>query len=162
MSHTKKYVDLKITDEKLEELRSKMDGQVGMAKYGRYQAWLHYANLNSWQNQKWHWGYVNYEGKAWYCTCGLIVPMDEAAEVVGLEGLVLDLAHRTKGHRKLPNFEQPVVSFIYDYKWMKIFEVYYFDAFCQVCGDSVQERPGLEADAFADAHNTSCGAPACG
>jgi hypothetical protein len=59
----KSYIDLAITNEKLEELHSKMDGESGMGKYGRFKAWLRYANLNSWQHQKWHWGYVNYAGK---------------------------------------------------------------------------------------------------
>jgi hypothetical protein len=49
------------------------------------------------------------------------------------------------------------VAFIYDYKWMEERGVYYFDAFCQVCGDYVLERPGKEADMFADIHNISCG-----
>jgi hypothetical protein len=35
--------------------------------------------------------------------------------------------------------------------------VYYYDAFCQVCGDYVLELPGKEADMFAYIHNISCG-----
>jgi hypothetical protein len=153
----KKYVDLKITSGELEDLHSKMDGEVGMAKYGRFKAWLHYANLNSWQHQKWHWGYVNYAGKEWHCTCGLVVAMDAAAEVGGLAHLELDAAHRGRGHRSLPDFGEVVVAFIYDYKWMEELGVYYYDAFCQVCGDYVLERPGKDADMFADIHNISCG-----
>jgi hypothetical protein len=57
----------------------------------------------------------------------------------------------------LPDFGEQVVAFIYDYKWMEERGVYYFDAFCQVCGDYVLERPGKEADMFADIHNISCG-----
>jgi len=155
--NAKQYVELKITSQQLEELHSKMDGEVGMAKYGRYKAWLHYANLNSWQNQKWHWGYVNYAGKEWHCTCGLIIAMNAAHEVGGLEALKLDAAHRATGHRSLPEFGVVVVAFIYDYIWMEERGVYYFDAFCQVCGDSVLERPGRDADMFADIHNISCG-----
>ena len=153
----KKYVDLKITSEELEDLHSKMDGEVGMAKYGRFKAWLHCANLNSWQHQKWHWGYVNHAGKEWHCTCGLVVAMDAVAEVSGLAHLELDAAHRGRGHRSLPDFGEVVVAFIYDYKWMEELGVYYYDAFCQVCGDYVLERPGGDADMFADIHNISCG-----
>ena len=153
----KKYVDLKITSGELEDLHSKMDGEVGMAKYGRFKAWLHYANLNSWQHQKWHWGYVNNAGKEWHCTCGLVVAMDTVAEVGGLAHLELDAAHRGRGHRSLPDFGEVVVAFIYDYKWMEELGVYYYDAFCQVCGDYVLERPGSDADMFADIHNISCG-----
>jgi len=157
MPKAKKYLDLKITDETLEELHSKMDGEVGMAKYGRFKAWLRYSNLNSWQKQKWHWGYVNYAGKEWHCTCGLVVAFDAVAEVGGLQALKLDAAHRARGHRKLPEFGEVVVAFIYDYKWMEDIGFYYYDAFCQGCGDYVLERPGREADMFADIHNISCG-----
>ena len=157
MPKAKKYRDLKITDETLEELHSKMDGEVGMAKYGRFKAWLHYANLNSWQNQKWHWAYVNYAGESWHCTCGLVVARGAVAEVGGLDALELDAAHRARGHRQLPDFGELVVAFIYGYKWMEDRGVYYYDAFCQVCSDYVLERPGREADMFADIRNISCG-----
>ena len=83
--------------------------------------------------------------------------MDAAAEVGGLAQLDLDAAHRARGHRALPDFGGVVVAFIYDYKWMEERGVYYYDAFCQVCGDYVLERPGRQADMFADIHNLSCG-----
>ena len=153
----KKYVQVSVSNDLLEDLHSKMDGETGMAKYARYKAWLHYANLNSWQHQKWHWGYVNYAGKEWHCTCGWVVAMDAVAEVGGLAGLELDAAHRARGHRALPEFGEVIVAFIYDYKWMEELGVYYYDAFCQVCGDYVLTRPGKEADMFADIHNISCG-----
>jgi hypothetical protein len=83
--------------------------------------------------------------------------MDAKPEVKGLEQLELDAAHRAKGHRKLPEFGEVVVAFIYDYKWMEELGVYHFDALCQVCGDFVLTRPGKEADMFAEIHNISCG-----
>jgi hypothetical protein len=83
--------------------------------------------------------------------------MDAVAEVGEIPGLKLDAAHRARGHRSLPDFGAVVVAFIYDYKWMEERGVYYFDALCQVCGDYVLERPGREADMFADIHNISCG-----
>jgi hypothetical protein len=57
----------------------------------------------------------------------------------------------------LPDFDEQVVAFIYDYKWMEERGVYYFDAFCQVCGDYVLERPGQVAEMFSNIHNISCG-----
>ena len=153
----KKYIDVSVSAQLLEDLRSKMDGETGMYRYGRFKAWLHYANLDSWQQQKWHWGYVNYEGKEWHCTCGLVIAMGAVHEVGGLEELELDAAHRAKGHRKLPEFGEVVVAFIYDFNWMEELGVYYFDALCQVCGDYVQTRPGKEADMFTQIHNKSCG-----
>ena len=151
------YLDVSVSDELLTRLKKEQDAAVGMAKYGRFKAWLHYANLNSWQNQKWHWAYVNYAGESWHCTCGLAVAMDAVAEVGGLAGLELDAAHRARGHRSLPDFGDQVVAFIYDYKWMEERGVYYYDAFCQVCGDSVLERPRQVAEMFSNIHNISCG-----
>jgi hypothetical protein len=153
----KKYVDVSVADELLTRLKREQSAAVAMEKYGRFKSWLRYANLKSWQGQKWHWGYVDYSGKEWHCTCGLVVAMDAKAEVGGLAHLDLDAAHRARGHRSLPDFGEVVVAFIYGYKWMEELGVYYFDAFCQVCGDYVLERPGRQADMFADIHNISCG-----
>jgi hypothetical protein len=153
----KKYVDVSVTKELLTELHNEMDTAVGMARYGRYKAWLHYANLDSWQRQKWHFAYVDYAGKQWHCTCGLVIPKNAAHEVSGLEELALDAAHRAKGHRALPEFGPVVVAFIFDFTWMEDLRVYFYDALCQVCGEYVLERPGKEADAFSDAHNSRCG-----
>ncbi len=153
----KSYVDVSVSDELLKKLKREQDAAEGMARYGRFKAWLHYANLNSWQHQKWHWAYVNHCDKEWRCTCGLVIPMGAKHEVTGLEHLDLDAAHRARGHKSLPDFGESVVAFIYDYKWMEELGVYYYDAFCQVCGDSVKERPGKGADLFAQIHNISCG-----
>ena len=153
----KKYVNVSVSDALLTRLKKEQDAAEGMARYGRFKTWLHYANLNSWQHQKWHWGYINNADKEWHCTCGLVVAMDAVAEVNGLAQLELDAAHRALGHKSLPDFGEVVVAFIYDYKWMEDLGVYYYDAFCQVCGDYVLERPGKEADMFADIHNISCG-----
>jgi len=154
----KSYVDVSVAAELLVELKQKQNDAPGgaMEKYGRFKNWLRYANLKGWQEQKWHWGYVNYCGQEWRCTCGLVIPMGAKHEVSGLEHLELDAAHRARGHRSLPDFGEQVVAFIYDYKWMEELGVYYYDAFCQVCGDSVKERPGKDADLFAQIHNISC------
>ena len=152
-----KYVDVSVSAQLLEELHSKMDGETGMYRYGRFKAWLHYANLDSWQQQKWHWGYVNYMDKEWHCTCGLVIAMGLFHEVGGLAELELDAAHRAKGHHKLPEFGEVVVAFIYDYNWMEELRVYHYDALCQVCGDYVLTRLGKEADMFTEIHNISCG-----
>ncbi len=83
--------------------------------------------------------------------------MDAKLDVKGLAQVELVAPQRAKWHRKLPEFGEVVVAFIYDYKWMEELGVYYFDAFCQVCGDYVLTRPGNEADMFAEIHNISCG-----
>ena len=153
----KRYVDVSVADELLARLKREQSAAIAMEKYGRFKSWLRYANLKSWQGQKWHWGYVDYCGEEWHCTCGLVIPMGAKADVGGLAQLDLDAAHRAKGHRSLPEFGEVVVAFIYDYKWMEVLGVYYYDTFCQVCGDYVLERPGKDADIFADIHNISCG-----
>ena len=153
----KKYIDVSVSAQLLEDLHCKMDGEVGVHKYGRYKAWLHYANLDSWQSQKWHWGYVNNADKEWHCTCGLVIEMGAVHEVGGLAALDLGAANRAKGHRKLPEFGAVVVAFIYDYKWMEEVGVYHYNALCQVCGNYVLTRSGKEADMFAEIHNISCG-----
>ena len=158
MSRTKKkYVDVSISQELLARLHNEMDAASGMARYGRFKAWLRNANLDSWQRQKWHWAYVDHAGKEWHCTCGLVIPNGAAPEVDGFAELELDAAHLAQGHRLLPEFGEVVVAFIFDYTWMEELWVYYYDALCQVCSAYVLERPGKEADAFADVHNKSCG-----
>lgn len=153
----KKYVDVSISKELLSRLKNEMDAAVGMARYGRFKSWLRNANLDSWQRQKWHWAYVNYNNQEWHCTCGLVIPMNAQHEVKGLEDLELDAAHRAKGHLALSEFGPAVVAFIFDYTWMEERRVYFYDALCQVCGQYVLERSGTEADAFVNAHNISCG-----
>jgi len=115
----KNYLEVRVSDELLTRLKKEQDAAEGMAKYGRFKNWLRYANLKGWQEQKWHWGYVNNAGREWHCTCGLVIPMDAKAEVGGLAQLDLDAAHRARGHRSLPDFGEVVVAFIYDYKWME-------------------------------------------
>jgi len=152
----KKYVDVSVSKELLKQLHNEMDAVVGMARYGRFKVWLRRANLDSWQEQKWHWAYVNYNDQEWHCTCGLVIPMNAKHEVSGFEELELDAAHRAKGHLALPEFGAVVAAFIFDFTWMEDLRVYFYDALCQVCGEYVLERPGKEADAFVDAHNISC------
>lgn len=153
----KKYLDVSVSPQLLEELHSRMDGKSGMNKYGAFKGWLRFANLKGWQDQKWHWGYVNYCNQEWHCTCGLVIPMGAKDEVTGVAQLKLDAAHRARGHRALPDFDAPVVAFIYDFVWMEELRVYHYDAFCQVCGDYVLQRSGKKADLFAQIHNISCG-----
>ena len=153
----KKYVDVHVAKDLLARLQKELDAAVGKSRYVRFKAWLHYANLDSWQQQKWHWGYVEYNNIEWHCTCGLVVPLDAESEVKGFEDLPLDDTQRAFGHRALPSFGQTVVAFIFDYSWMEDLRLYYFDAICQTCGAYVLQRPGKEADDFVELHNAKCG-----
>jgi len=114
----KKYVDVSVAAELLVELKQKQNDTPGgtMEKYGRFKNWLRYANLKGWQEQKWHWGYVNYAGREWHRTCGLVIPMGAKAEVGGLAQLDLELAHRGRERRSMPDYGEVVVAYIYDYQ----------------------------------------------
>ena len=52
----RKYVDVTVSKELLERLEKDKQEAVGQARYGRFKAWLHYANLRRWQEQGWHSG----------------------------------------------------------------------------------------------------------
>ena len=48
------YQNVAVSEAKLEKLKDEQDKAEGMHKYGRFKAWLHYANLQSWQRQGHH------------------------------------------------------------------------------------------------------------
>ena len=152
----KKYVDVEVSKGLLEQLEREKKQAVGMARYGRFKAWLHYANLHSWQGQKWHFNYLNYNGQELRCTCGLAVAIDAAPEVGGFEGLELDQLHRAQGHRNLPTFEGVCVAFIYDFAWIEDKGVYFYKALCQECSAHTGLLAGAAADGFVDEHNLRC------
>ena len=161
---TKKYADVFVTQELLARLERDKENAVGMAKYGRFKAWLHYANLKSWQNQGLHFRYVNNEGKEHWCTCGLIVPIGSKADVKGLAELDLDQVHVAFGHRNLPSLRGQTKAFIYNFLWVegspdKHFNhgTYHYSAFCQACLAHVEDLPGVDADAFVAGHKKCWG-----
>lgn len=127
-----------------------------MARYGRYKTWLHYANLQSWQRQRWHFNYLNYNGVELRCTCGLIVEIGSEPQFLGLEDLELDQVQRAVGHRNLPGFEGYCVAFIHGYRWMEEKGIYFYEAICQVCEEYTELIPGIAANAFVDKHNQAC------
>jgi hypothetical protein len=153
----KKYIDVHVSKDLLARLQKELDAAVGKSRYVRFKVWLHYANLDSWQQQKWHWAYVNNDDKEWHCTCGLVTPKGAEPEFSGFDELVLDQSHMASGHRALPEFDYEVVAFIFDYTWVEDRRVYFYDALCQMCGAYVLEHPGKKADDFVDEHNMRCG-----
>ena len=159
----KKYASVSVEEELLVRLKREQESAVGMARYGRFKAWLHYANLQSWQNQGLHFRYVNNNGTEHWCTCGLIVPIGLKPDVEGLKQLKLDDVHVAFGHRNLPSLEGRTSAFIYDSTWIegspeKHFNhgTYHYSAICQVCLVYVKDIPGVDADAFVLAHQ-NCG-----
>ena len=152
-----KYVDVYVSERLLERLKREQNEAVGMARYGRFKNWLHYANLKSWQGQGWHYNYLNYNGEELHCTCGLAVSIGAEPEVDGFVGLGLDRVHRARGHRNLPSLEGVCVAFIYDFKFMEEEDTYFYTALCQACASHTELLPPRAADWFVNEHNQTCG-----
>ena len=155
----KQYASVSVTESLLNRLERDKQEAVGMARYGRFKAWLHYANLQSWQNQGLHFRYLNNNGKEHWCTCGLIVPNGSEADVKGLAELELDQVHVAFGHRNLPSLKGSTNALIYDSSWVegsadKHFNhgTYHYSAICQTCLAHVKDLPGVDADAFVAEH----------
>ena len=153
----KKYVKVLVSEQLLERLKRDQEQAEGMARYGRFKAWLHYANLKSWQDQGWHFNYLDNGSELTHiCTCGLSVHIDDEPEDVGLDVLKLDPVQSAQGHRNLPSLKGTCVAFIYDFKFMEDKGVYFYTALCQACCSFTELLPGNEADAFVDRHNQAC------
>jgi hypothetical protein len=153
----KKYAKVDVSEQLLARLKKEQDQAVGMAGYGRFKAWLHYANLKSWQEQGWHFNYLDSGNELIHiCTCGLSVHIDDEPEVVGLDVLKLDPVQSARGHRNLPSLKGTCVAFIYDFKFMEEEGVYFYTALCQACCSYTELLPGDEADAFVDRHISIC------
>jgi hypothetical protein len=152
-----KYSKVEVSERLLDRLKKEQDQAVGMARYGRFKAWLHYANLKSWQDQGWHFNYLDNGSELTHiCTCGLSVHIDDEPEVVGLDVLKLDPVQSARGHRNLASLKGTCVAFIYDFKFMEDKGVYFYTALCQACCSFTELLPGNEADAFVDRHNKAC------
>ena len=152
-----KYSKVEVSERLLDRLKKEQDQAVGMARYGRFKAWLHYANLKSWQEQGWHFNYLDSGNELIHiCTCGLSVHIDDEPEVVGLDVLKLDPVQSARGHRNLASLKGTCVAFIYDFKFMEDKGVYFYTALCQACCSFTELLPGNEADAFVDRHNKAC------
>jgi hypothetical protein len=161
------YLDVQVPKEKLKKLKSEMDKAPTSQKYGRYKAWLHYANLDMWQAQGHHFQYVTEVGlerKHLICTCGLYLVEGEELEDLVIEKslamrvgeLLLDRLQTVKGHRSLDDFKTPTCALIVDYVWKSEIDDYLWAAYCQECGALVVEQRNELAKGFVDAHNKKC------
>ncbi len=157
----KKYVDTSVTDSVLEKLKKAQDEEKSPNAYYKFKAWLHYANLKSWQGQQWHFAYVNYCGEEMRCTCGLAVPIknksDMKPEVLEKLGVLnLDLVQKSTGHRQLPTFKGQVAAFIYDYTHVGGLGMYNYHCLCQQCGEYLQGQSSSDAITWCKFHNQVC------
>ena len=138
------YENVSVTEAQLDRLKAAQDAAEGMQKYYKFKAWLHYANLKSWQGQGHHFHYLSSEG-AIHCTCGLIMYTDAhegdgPAVPIGdlvtkaLESLELSPLQKIRGHRNLPSLRGRSVAITVDYVWVEERNVYLWTVICQGCG----------------------------
>jgi hypothetical protein len=167
VGYTISYKKVVVTEAKLEKLKDEQDKAEGMHKYGRFKAWLHYANLQSWQGQGHHFHYLSGDN-ADHCTCGLVLhengSSDEEIAVVisksvqdKLEGLNLEQIQKVRGHVGLPSLKGETVALIVDYIYREELDYYLWTAICQQCGEYVVGVRDTEADSFVKSHNSICG-----
>ena len=161
------YKNVVITEAKLEKLKDEQDKAEGMHKYGRFKAWLHYANLQSWQRQGHHFRYLSGQN-AEFCTCGLALHENgtsgqEIAVVISkavedkLESLNLEEIQKVKGHVGLPSLKGETVALIVDYIYREGLDYYLWTVICQQCGEYEVEQLNMDAYAFVETHNKICG-----
>lgn len=161
------YQNVVVTEAKLKKLKIEQDKAEGMHKYGRFKAWLHYANLQSWQRQGHHFRYLSGQN-AEFCTCGLALHENgtsdqEIAVVISkgvqekLEHLKLEQIHKVRGHVGLPLLKGETVALIIDYIYREDLNDYLWTAICQQCGEYEVEQLNMDAYSFVETHNTICG-----
>jgi hypothetical protein len=160
------YMDVRVPKEKLAKLKYEMDSASGPRKYGRYKAWLHFANLKMWQGQGHHFRYLTEVGdkRKLICTCGLylvegVLPesntVSQSVRFKLLE-LSLDPIQTIKGHRSLNDFVSDTCALIVDYKWIEGTSDYLWTAICQECGEVLVEVRNEVAKGFVETHNRKC------
>jgi hypothetical protein len=161
------YKKVLVTEAKLEKLKDEQDKAEGMHKYGRFKAWLHYANLQSWQGQGHHFRYLSGVNSE-FCTCGLALHENgtsdqEIAVVISkavedkLEGLNLEEIQKVRGHVGLPSLKGETVALIVDYIYREELDYHLWTAICQQCGEYVVGVRDTDADSFVKSHNKICG-----
>ena len=161
------YQNVVVTEAKLEKLKDEQVKAEGMHKYGRFKAWLHYANLQSWQGQGHHFRYLSGVNSE-FCTCGLVLHESgssdqEIAVVISkavkdkLDFLNLEEIQKVRGHVGLPSLKGETVALIVDYIYREELNDYLWTVICQQCGEYEVEQLNMDACAFVESHNTICG-----
>jgi len=161
------YQNVAVSEAKLEKLKDEQDKAEGMHKYGRFKAWLHYANLQSWQRQGHHFRYLSGQN-AEFCTCGLALHENgtsdqEIAVVISkavedkLDFLNLEEIQKVRGHVGLPSLKGETVALIVDYIYREGLDYYLWTVICQQCGEYEVEQLNMDAYAFVETHNKICG-----
>lgn len=157
----KKYVNTHVDPDYLDKLKREMADENSPKKYGKYKAWLHYANLKSWQEQGWHWAYLNNSGKEMHCTCGLVIEIGSKSDLSKkvqrkLNDFELDQVQSMKGHRNLPTLKGPTCALIINFYPVYEERNYLWDVICQGCADTSSQLNEESAKEFVLFHNKKC------
>ena len=164
--YTITYQDVAVTEEKLRRLKAEQNAAPKDAKYGRFKAWLHYANLKNWQRQGHHFHYLSGTNQK-HCTCGLVlntqeVPSGVPAEFVDpqiiqkLDGISLDDVQKVIGHKNLPSLRGDAIALIVDFEYQESFKTYLWTVICQRCGEFLVLVANADAKSFVKTHNRIC------
>ena len=167
VGYTISYENVVVTEAELSRLKAAQDAAPVEQKYGRFKAWLHYANLKRWQKQGHHFHYLSGDN-AQHCTCGLVLHENgsfdqEIAVVISksvqdkLDGLNLEQLQMVRGHVGLPSLKGQTVALIIDFIYREDLNDYLWTVICQQCGDYQIEVKNIDAHSFVKTHNTICG-----
>jgi len=157
------YTNSEATPERLKSLRKNFEDATGEAKYYKWKAWLHFANLDLWRSQGHHFRYLSDYSKGEpkdICTCGLTVSVQGDHRLLRVptnvsrkvEYLALEPMQLLEGHRDFSK-KIPVCALIVDLEWTGNGSKYLWTAYCQVCGDVAYKVGPSIARKFVRTHN---------
>jgi len=157
------YTNREATPSRLAELRRNFENATGEAKYYKWKAWLHYANLDMWRSQGHHFRYLSDYSKGEpkdICTCGLTVTVSgdhrllriSTSIALKVDYLGLEPIQLLEGHRDFSK-KTPVCALIVDLEWTGRGSNYWWTAYCQVCGDVNYKVGPSIAKTFVKSHN---------
>ena len=164
--HTISAGNVVVTEAHLQKLKAAQDAAPNEAKYFKFKAWLHFANLKRSQQQGHHFHYIS-EDNSSRCTCGLSLNKngnedEEIAVLISrevaakLDGLELDAIQLVRNHKNLPSLRGISVALIVGFIWREELNSHLWTAICQQCGDREVEVTNAAAQAFVKDHNKKC------
>ena len=156
-----RYDKVDLSETHLQALHSDMKNATPERAYGRFKAWLHYANLKRWRGQGLHFWYMSGGNGDKYCTCGLVVCSEgrekaEKLEFPSIAELDIDEVHLYRGHRNLPSGRGITTALICSFEYREDLKDYLWNFFCQNCAETSFGKRLLEAKELVKEHNKRC------
>jgi hypothetical protein len=156
---TREYDDNKVTPGEVESKCKAVSRAPREKKLGKFYAYRSAGALERDQAAGYHWGYLTGEGKV-YCTCGLILDSNDNETILEMAYPSIDLEVSpivfVRGHRKLPVQDGPTIALIVKLLLINQGSTYVATAFCQGCGDVLEEQALSVAQEFVSNHDSSC------